>query len=311
MDGPGRDAEPAGLSLSGALSAPARTMAVALLARCAFPAAPAAVTCAVSGGADSLALLLLARCAGLAVTAVHIDHGLRPGSDAEAAVVRDAAARFGASFEAHAVRVGDGPNLEARARAARRALLPPDAMTGHTAEDRAETLLLNLLRGAGPTGLAALGPSPRRPILALRRAECAALVAAAGLEPVRDPSNADPRFRRNRIRHELLPLLDAIAERDVVPLLVRAAGHQHDVERYLAEQAAGVDPRDSAALRALPEPVAVAALRGWLRPFLPGGQPPDAATVARVLDVVHLRRRATELPGGRRLLRRDGTLRVE
>lgn len=311
MDGQGRDADAVGLRSTAALSDAARAMVGPLLTRCRFPEPPGPVTCAVSGGADSLALLVLARCAGLTVTAVHVDHGLRPGSAAEAAVVRDAAARLGASFRAHTVHVGEGPNLEARARAARRAVLPRDALTGHTADDRAETLLLNLLRGAGPAGLGALAPSARRPILALRRTECAALVTAVGLDPVIDPSNDDPRFRRNRIRHELLPLLDDIAERDVVPLLVRSSEHLHRVDRHLAQEAALVDARDTSALRALPEPVAVEALRGWLRTFLPGGHPPDAATVGRVLDVVHLRRRATELPGGRRLVRRQGTLRVE
>src|SRR3954468_16835813 len=120
-----------------------------LLGRCRFPAPGTSVTCAVSGGADSLALLVLACAAGLSVTAVHVDHGLRPRSEAEAHVVQEAATRFGARFRAEAVHVGDGANLEARARAARYAVLPPDVLTGHTADDQAETVLVNVLRGAG------------------------------------------------------------------------------------------------------------------------------------------------------------------
>src|SRR6478672_3314721 len=182
----------------------------ALLARCSFPRAGTAVSCAVSGGADSLALLVLAVAAGCRVTAVHVDHGLREGSAAEADVVAAASARFGAAFQATRVELEPGPNLEARARAARYAALPPDVLTGHTADDQAETVLINLLRGAALDGLSGMRRTPRRPLLALRRSEPRALCDAVDLVPVDDPSNADPRFVRNRVRHELLPLLTDI-----------------------------------------------------------------------------------------------------
>ncbi|HEX5365549.1 MAG TPA: ATP-binding protein, partial [Acidimicrobiales bacterium] len=122
-----------------------------------------------SGGADSLALLVLAARAGCRVTAVHVDHGLRPGSAGEADVVRAVAADVGAGFRAERVEVAPGPDLEARARAARYAVLPPGALTGHTADDQAETVLLNLIRGAGLEGLAGMRADQRRPLLALRR----------------------------------------------------------------------------------------------------------------------------------------------
>src|SRR5436853_503726 len=160
-----------------------------LLARCTFPPAGVPVTCAVSGGADSLALLVLAVAAGCNVTAVHVDHGLRPGSAAEADVVATAAGQYGAAFRAATALVDPGPNLEARARAARYAALPDDVLTGHTADDQAETVLLNLLRGAGIDGLAGMRPDRRRPLLALRRRETAALCEAFELEPVSYPSN--------------------------------------------------------------------------------------------------------------------------
>ncbi|MBA2752521.1 MAG: 7-cyano-7-deazaguanine synthase, partial [Actinobacteria bacterium] len=83
-----------------------------LLARCRFPEERAPLTCAVSGGADSLALLVLAVSAGCRVTAVHVDHGLRPDSASEAEVVASAAARFGAGFRSERVEVDRGPNLE-------------------------------------------------------------------------------------------------------------------------------------------------------------------------------------------------------
>lgn len=280
------------------------------MGRCAFPPVGTAVTCAVSGGADSLALLVLATAAGLDVAAVHVDHGLRPGGAAEADVVRAAAARFGASFRSVAVEVADGPNLEARARAARYAALPGDVCTGHTADDQAETVLLNLLRGAGSTGLAGMQPGPRRPLLGLRRAETVALCAALDLAPVQDPSNDDPRFRRNRVRHELLPLLDEVAGRDVVPVLCRQADLLREEADLLAVLATEVDVTDARSLREAPVALARLAVRAWLRAGPAAEHPPDAATVERVLAVARLEAGATDVGAGWRVARSAGTLRL-
>lgn len=283
-----------------------------LLGRCTFPAPDTHVTCAVSGGADSLALLALARRAGCEVTAVHVDHGLRPGSAAEADVVAAAAERFGARFRSEAVDVGTGPNLEARARAARYGVLPADVCTGHTADDRAETVLVNLLRGAGPAGLGPLPPGPRRPIVGLRRSETVALCAALGLDPVQDPSNLDPAFLRNRVRHELLPLLAEIGARDPVPILNRQADLFADLDADLSTAAAALDPTDVAGLRAAPRSIARVALRDWLLGHGVGdGHPVDAASIERILDVAHHRARATEVAGGWRVVRRDRALHLE
>ena len=284
-----------------------------LLGRCTFPPPGAPLTCAVSGGPDSLALLVLACVAGCAVTAVHVDHGLRPHGESEAAVVADAARRFGARFAARRVEVAAGPNLEARLREARWSVLPPDAATGHTADDQAETVLLNLLRGAGLDGFAGMRPGPRHPLLALRRADTVAVCAAEGLVPVVDPTNTDPGFRRNRVRHEVLPLLDDVAGRDTTPLLARAAARARAVVDHLevASAEAIPDPTDVAALRAAPEPLATVALRRWLRACSPHGHPPDAAALERVLEVVRGAVRATEIGGGWRVGRRAGRLVLE
>lgn len=260
-----------------------------------------------SGGADSLALLALGVAAGCDVTAHHVDHGLRPGSAAEASVVEAAAARFGARFEAHRVEVGAGPNLEARARAARRAALPAAAATGHTADDQAETILLNLVRGAGLDGLAGMRPGPAKPILGLRRAETGGLCARLGLEPVVDPSNADPAYRRNRVRYELLPLLDAVAGRDVVAVLARQAALLRDEADALDELASGVDATDGRALAALAPAVA----RRVVRRLLAAEHPPSSAAVERVLAVARLEAAACEVDGGRSVRRSAGRLRVE
>jgi tRNA(Ile)-lysidine synthase len=283
-------------------------MVAELLGRCTFPPPGGPLVCAVSGGPDSLALLALATAAGCRVTAVHVDHGLRPGSAAESDVVAAAAARFGAGFRAERVTVPDGPNLEARARAARRRVLGDAAATGHTADDQAETVLVNLLRGAGVDGLAGMRAGPTHPLLALRRSETVALCAHLGLEPVRDPSNDDPRFVRNRVRSELLPLCADIAGRDVVPVLARQARLLAGDAELLGTLGALLDPTDASALAAAPAAQARRAVRGWLAGS--GPHPPPADAVDRVMEVARLERRATEVPGGVRVARSGGRLRM-
>ena len=157
--------------------------------------APVVVGC--SGGADSLALLALAVDGGLAPIAVHVDHGLRPDSDREAGIVADAAARLGAGFDARRVTIAGEANLEARARTARYDALEAArvahgataVLVAHTADDQAETVLLNVLRGAAATGLAGMARRRgriARPLLEVRRADTVALCASLGLEPLHD-----------------------------------------------------------------------------------------------------------------------------
>jgi tRNA(Ile)-lysidine synthase len=280
-----------------------------LLARCSFPPAGAPVTCAVSGGPDSLALLVLATEAGCEVTAVHVDHGLRTGSAAEAEVVAAAAERYGAAFRSETVAVEPGPNLEARARSLRWAVLPREALTGHTADDQAETVLLNLLRGAGLPGLAGM-QRHRHPLLALRRSETRALCAEEGLDPVDDPSNLDPAHRRNRIRHEVLPLLNDVAGRDVVPLLARQADLIRADHDLLGLLATAVDPTDARELRKADRALARRAVRAWVREGTGSDHPPDAATVERVLAVARGEARGTEVGGGWSVARTEGRLRL-
>ena len=332
-----------GLGVAGSLSD-------ALLARCHFPI-PASdgrdgdlesepVALAVSGGPDSLALLILAVRAGLDVVAIHVDHGLRAGSDREAEVVAAAAATYGAAFESRSVRVPPGPDLEARARRARYGVLPAEVMTGHTMDDQAETVLLAMLRGAALDGLAGMRstagpapgwagredrtapppppqfgrPRPRRPLLGLRRSETRALCAAEGLEPVDDPSNRDLRFRRNRVRGHVLPLLSDVAGRDLVPVLARQAALLGDDADLLEALSADIDATDARGLAAAPRPLARRAVRRWLRTAdaLADGErhPPSAGEVARVLVVAGGGAEACELAGGRRVERHAGRLSV-
>ncbi|MPY93075.1 MAG: hypothetical protein GEV08_08420 [Acidimicrobiia bacterium] len=130
------------------------------------------------------------------------------------------------------------------------------------------------------------------------------------IETVADPTNRDPRFARNRVRHELLPLLADLSGRDPVPVLSRQAAHLRAAADLLEEQAGGLDPSDAAAVAAAPPALAAAALRRWLRPA-GGGHPPDSAALARVLEVARGEARATEVGGGARVARRAGRLRIE
>ena len=280
--------------------------------RCDFPPAGTAVTCAVSGGADSLALLALAVHAGCVVTAVHVDHGLRPGSAGEAEVVRRAAERFGAAFRAERVTVAPGPNLEARARAARYAALPAGVLTGHTADDQAETVLLNLLRGAGLDGLAGMDPAGGR----------CATCAATRPRPCATPSASIPSPTRPTTTPPSAATGCATSSCRCSTRSPSATSSRSSPARptwpattcLLDELAAALDPTDARALAATPAPLARRAVRAWLRAAGPGGaerHAPDAAAAERVLAVARGEAVACELAGGWRVARRSGRLRLE
>ncbi|MGI9644600.1 MAG: tRNA lysidine(34) synthetase TilS [Ilumatobacteraceae bacterium] len=279
----------------------------ALLPRCTFAPPGTPVVAALSGGADSAAMTALAVAAGCRVTAVHVHHGLRAGADDDAAIAAAIADRLGVGHRVEHIALDDGPNLEARARDARRAVIGTDTMTGHTADDQAETLLLALCRGAGATGLAAIRPAPAHPILRLRRADTVGLCAELGLRVAEDPSNSDPRFRRNRIRHELLPLIDRVAERDVAVLLNRTADLLRDDDDLLDELSRALDPTDAPALASAPAPLARRSIRRWLAGE---GYPPDAATVSRVLAVAAGEATGCDVGAGRRVERTQQRLRL-
>ncbi len=263
-------------------------------------------------------MLALACASGCHARALHVDHGLRPDGGREAATVQAAAEALGATFEAFTVAVAPGPDLEARARQARYQVLPEGSLVAHTADDQAETLLLNLLRGAGLDGLSGMRARAgglrkvRRPILGLRRSETVDLVESLGLLVVVDPSNHDRRFLRNRVRHEVLPLLAEVSGRDPVPVLARTAGLLSEDADFLAALADEVDPTDARSLRTVPKPLAGRALRSWLRQEEGVEQhPPSFAELERAWAVVTGEAKACELTGGRRLSRHSGRLRLD
>ena len=284
----------------------AHSLVTELLTKCTFAPSNKTIHCAVSGGADSVALLVLAAAHSADVIAWHVDHGLRDGSANEAQIVQEIALALGAKFESRTVVVETGSNLEARAREARFAVLPTDVVTGHTADDQAETVLVNLLRGAGMRGMSGMQGGPSHPILQLRRNDTVALCDALGITVFHDPSNDDERFQRNRIRHEVLPLLQSISQRDVVSVIARQAELVRDDDALLDELASAIDPTNAKAIAAAPQALARRALRMWLaHPY-----PPDLATVERVLCVARGETPGCDIGGGRQVKRSQQRLKI-
>lgn len=268
------------------------------------------VDCAVSGGADSLALMILARAAGFDVTAWHVDHGIREGSESEAELVASGAKRFGAAFESRTVHIEPGADLEARARRARHGVLPAGVLFGHTSEDLAETIMLRLLRGTGPSGVAAM-TAQQHPLLQIRRSETEQLCSLVGLEPFEDPTNTSPMFKRNRVRYELLPLMADIADRDVVPLLTRYAELASEQRDFIERQAALLDATDVHVLRSVDPVVAHEALRQWWLTTTETGYPPDQQALERMMDVVRGDIPGCDVVSGWHLRRSQGKLSLQ
>ena len=262
---------------------------------------------ALSGGRDSVALLdaLLAASDTRLRGAVHVHHGLSPNADAWAAFCEGLCRQRGIALTVRRVEVPRAPrtSLESEARYVRYAALA-DAARAHEAtvialahhrDDQAETLLLQLLRGAGPRGLAAMPEvrdDPRgvrwwRPLLDVSRADIDAYVRERGLEWIDDESNDATHHARNAIRHTVMPALAAVSG-NAAATIARAAAHQAEAAR-LADDLAALDARDAvegetlsqAAVCDLPDHRARNLLRWFLRARgLPG---PSSARLAAML----------------------------
>ena len=253
-----------------------------------------------------MALMLLAHRSGCLSHVIHVDHGLRTDSHRDIEVINSVSSQLGINVQSIRIDIADGPNLEARAREARYAVLPEDAMTGHTEDDQAETVIINLLRGSGTAGLSAMTRDATHPLLALRRSETRALCNELSVATVDDYTNADPKYQRNRIRAEVIPLLNDVSRRDIVPVLARQADILRADEEFLSSQANGIDPTDARLIASLPSSVASRVLRSWLSdPY-----PPDSATIERVLEVARGESLGTDLGGGRHLSRHQQVLKI-
>jgi tRNA(Ile)-lysidine synthase len=294
------------------------------------------VLAACSGGADSLALAAAlafeAPRLGLDAGGVTVDHGLQAGSAEQAARVTKTLAALGLdpvqSVAVTVRRPGAGP--EAAAREARYAALDRAAgatgaaaiLLGHTLDDQAETVLLGLARGSGARSLAGMPERNGRclrPLLGVSRAQTRAACAAQGLEPWDDPQNADPGFARSRVRHRVLPVLEAELGPGVTEALARTAGQLRadaDFLDALAEKQtersdrlpSGDLPLDLVA--GLPEAIRSRVLRNAA---IAAGCPAGALTAAHVAGLDALAtgwrgQRWIDLPGGIRGQRRYGKL---
>ena len=244
---------------------------------------------AVSGGPDSLAMLhVFARVQpqyDLDIHVAHFDHRLRQGSGADAAFVARQAAALG--FPA-TVRAAEetapipGRSPEETARDRRKAFLQEVAegigavriATGHTMDDQAETILMRMLFGTGPRGLGGITPLRWwyvRPLIDARRAQTVAFCKALRLRPRIDPTNDDPAFRRNVIRHETIPFLASTLNKSLTESITRLGDILRDEDHYLhglALSQAPPEPNPGGgsripldAIRRLPVPIQRRAIR--------------------------------------------------
>jgi tRNA(Ile)-lysidine synthetase-like protein len=320
------------------------------------------VLAAVSGGSDSTALLHLAAAAcrrrGVELGVVHVDHGLRgAASAADAAAVTAAAAGLGIECRVCSVRVAAGAgSFERAARAARLSCFAESArsagaeavLTGHTADDAAETLLLRLARGAGAAGLSGLRPERSlrlrcadgaietlvllRPLLPFGRAELREWLQSRRIAWQEDASNADLTIPRNRLRREILPWLERHGLPSLRRQLARSAAILRDEDAWLDQAALAAwagggaaggmalaeaadslveGDLDAARLLALPPALARRVVRQWL---LTAGCP-EAGGFEGVERVLALAARRTAggrvtLAGGVVVRRRGGGTRT-
>jgi tRNA(Ile)-lysidine synthase len=295
------------------------------------------VIVACSGGPDSMCLLhalhRLRRLFRIRLRVFHFDHRLRPDSVGDARYVSRQARRLGVPFDVRIAGGGpeEGQSPEAWARLARYSALQEvateagatRAAVGHTLDDQAETVLLGLLRGGGldaAAGMPAVATLPPlgfpacRPLLEVTREETAAFCRSLRLRPRQDPMNADRRFLRARLRHDVLPLLEDRVDRGVRAALARTAENLRADADYLdavaslaAREITAVGEKDlrlhAERLAALPEPIAGRVVRQALRVVAAaGGEWASHVTSAHVRAVLDLagRRgaRRVDLPAG-------------
>ena len=288
-----------------------------------------------SGGSDSVALTLLLlelsrhgdfRVAGLA----HLNHQLRPTAGRDETFCREFAASLALPLivetaDVPAVAVAQRLSIEDAARRVRYTFLTRAAAqlgasavaVGHTQDDQAETFLLKLARGAGLTGLGAIYPrrdAVIRPLIDVERIDLQEYLRGRGQAWVDDESNQDLANPRNRVRHEVLPALEAAYGGPVRPALARAAGLLRDDGRWLDAEAgrrfealtcgdAGMLEIAAADLEAEPFPIRRRVLLRALRSFA-GGREVGLEHVEAALEVLGARTPGADLPGCRMELRR-------
>ena len=274
-----------------------------------------------SGGGDSTCLIDVALRLGADVTALHVNHGLRPDADADEQHCRELCERLGVELHVERPELPGEGNLQSLAREARYSaaerLAKGDYAAAHTLSDQAETVLYRLAVSPGRRAL--LGMPPRRgrlvrPLLEVTRAETREYCSARGLAWREDPSNADPRFARARIRADLIPALEEInpaAERNIVATSRLLADEAEVLDRAAddALATAGFPAAQLAELRRLPPALARLALRRLAEQAAGRDLPLSRADADRVLALGAAGTQSLDLGGGLRAVAEYGTLR--
>lgn len=291
------------------------------------------ILCAVSGGRDSVCLLhyltTIAPRRGFTVAAAHLNHRMRPEAQRDEDFVRGLCREWNVPFYTEAAPVYEmaarwGLGVEETGRRLRYDFLlrTADAIgaayiaTAHHAQDQAETVLLNLLRGTGPEGLGGIPPVRGRiirPLLQTSRAEIEDYLQKNGLPHVEDSTNEDTHYARNRLRRELWPQLETVN-----PAVTRAIGRTAEIVRgenaYLDTLAAERLPAEgtaveTAALLAAPEPLRPRMVRLLLDRLPTGKKDVSAVHMDAVLALAE-GGGTLDLPGGARAVCRNGWLRL-
>ena len=280
-----------------------------------------AVVCAVSGGADSMALLwamyLLRDKRQIRLSAAHFNHGLRGAeSDRDEAFVRDFCAGYHIPFVCGAGQVVAGKKgLEAAAREARYGFLrslPGKIATAHTADDNAETVLMHLVRGTGLKGLGGIAPvngNLIRPMLSVTREEVLAFLEEYSIPYMEDSTNAEDAFLRNRLRHNVLPLLKQ-ENPGFAPNLSATALRLREDEAALEAAAEAGKTNDVTVLRQLSPAVRNRVLASFLQQA--GVKEPEAAHISALEKLVFSQKPSAmaHFPGGITVARNYDALEV-
>ncbi len=271
----------------------------------------------VSGGPDSVALLRVVLDLGGEPVALHVDHGLREESPEDAEFVRGLCGRLGVRCEVRRLRLEVGANLQERARQGRYALAEEVAdrlglrtiVTGHTADDVAETVLMNLARGTGLRGLAGIPPvrgRVERPIIERTRREVLAYLSALDQPYRTDPTNLTGKYARNRIRLEVLPALEGLYPGAARNLARAASLAREDLEALEGLVREIVETRGEEIFLPLgpllewPPALRRQAVRLAYSALLPGAPPLGSTLVEAVLGLAEGGEgtRTLDLPGG-------------
>jgi tRNA(Ile)-lysidine synthase len=279
----------------------------------------------VSGGGDSVALLDIAVRLGADVSALHVNYGLRDGASEDEALVRELCERLGVPLAVERVQLGsEGGNLQERARDARYALAEGlaagDYAAAHTASDQAETILYRL--AVSPGSRALHGMSPRRghlvrPLLAVTRDELREYLRGRGLEWRDDPSNADRRFARARVRHDVIEALrelSPVAERTIAETARQLRDEAEVLDEVVREALRELGGGPAISLPALlehPPAVSRLVLRALAERAAVAGEPRPLSRreVEEILALSERGSKSLDLGGGLRAVSEYGTLR--